>query len=45
MNIATNAIVCGHRDMSPDSDGDGIIEQHEWFKQCPCFNAGSFYGH
>jgi N-acetylmuramoyl-L-alanine amidase len=31
--------IVGHRDLSPDLDGDGIIEQNEWVKQCPCFNA------
>ena len=31
--------VMGHRDTSPDKDGDGIVEPHEWIKQCPCFNA------
>lgn len=29
----------GHRDYSPDLDGDGKIESHEWMKQCPCFDA------
>lgn len=33
------ASVCGHRDLSPDRDGDGIIEPHEWLKECPCFDA------
>lgn len=31
--------VCGHRDLSPDRDGDGIIEPHEFMKACPCFDA------
>lgn len=31
--------VVGHRDLSPDLDGDGKVEEHEWLKQCPCFNA------
>lgn len=31
--------VCGHRDLSPDLNGNGIIEPHEWIKQCPCFNV------
>ena len=31
--------IVGHRDLSPDLDGDGIVEPHEWIKQCPCFNA------
>jgi N-acetylmuramoyl-L-alanine amidase len=39
------AIICGHRDMSKDLDGDGIIEQHEWVKLCPCFNAKAEYKH
>lgn len=33
--------ICGHRDLSPDQDGDGIIEPHEWSKQCPCFDVAS----
>lgn len=33
--------VCGHRDLSPDRNGDGEIEPEEWIKQCPCFNAES----
>ena len=33
------AVVLGHRDLSPDLDGDGVIKPHEWTKQCPCFNA------
>ena len=34
-----DAKVCGHRDLSPDRDGDGIIEPHEHLKACPCFDA------
>lgn len=30
---------CGHRDLSPDKDGDGIIEPYEWMKECPTFNV------
>jgi len=29
----------GHRDLSPDLDGDGIVERHEWMKDCPCFDV------
>ena len=36
--------VCGHRDLSPDRDGDGVVERHEWLKACPCFDAGKEYG-
>lgn len=31
--------VLGHRDLSPDIDGDGIIEKHEWVKMCPSFDV------
>jgi len=34
-----NARVCGHRDLSPDVDGDGVIERWEWLKECPCFSV------
>jgi len=35
--------VLGHRDLSPDLDHDGMVEPHEWVKQCPCFNAALEY--
>lgn len=31
--------VCGHRDLSPDRNGNGEIEPEEWIKQCPCFDV------
>lgn len=31
--------VIGHRDASPDKNGDGKITQNEWIKECPCFNV------
>lgn len=31
--------LCGHRDLSPDRDGDGVIEKHEWMKACPSFDV------
>jgi N-acetylmuramoyl-L-alanine amidase len=34
-----NARVCGHRDLSPDLNGDGKIQPREWMKQCPCFDV------
>ena len=33
--------VIGHRDASPDKNGDGIISRNEWIKQCPCFDVKS----
>lgn len=35
--------VLGHRDTSPDLDGDGVVEKHEWIKMCPCFDAKEEY--
>lgn len=34
-----SAAIVGHRDLSPDLDGDGIIERHEWVKDCPSFDV------
>lgn len=31
--------VLGHRDMSPDADGDGIVTPDEWLKACPTFDV------
>lgn len=33
------ARIRGHRDFSPDMDGDGVIERHEWLKTCPGFDV------
>ena len=33
--------VIGHRDASPDKDGDGVINRYEWIKDCPCFDVRS----
>ena len=33
--------VVGHRDLSPDLNGDGKITPDEWLKQCPCFDVAS----
>jgi len=35
--------IVGHRDLSADKDGDGVIEPHEWVKMCPCFDAKKEY--
>lgn len=35
--------IVGHRDLSPDKNGDGIITADEWLKACPCFNASEEY--
>lgn len=35
-------VICGHRDLSPDLNGDGKIESREWVKTCPTFDAMDF---
>lgn len=37
------AKISGHRDFSPDKNGDGIISPCEWIKSCPCFDAKHEY--
>lgn len=37
------AVIQGHRDFSPDKNGDGKITPDEWVKQCPCFDARTEY--
>lgn len=36
------AQICGHRDLSPDTDRDGKVEPHEWLKQCPSFDVAAW---
>lgn len=31
--------VCGHRDLSPDTNGNGLVEPFEWLKTCPGFDV------
>ena len=40
LEIQYNIIdVLGHRDASPDKNGDGVISKNEWIKMCPCFDV------
>ncbi|MGQ0287138.1 N-acetylmuramoyl-L-alanine amidase [Pasteurellaceae bacterium 22721_9_1] len=34
-----HARICGHRDLSPDLNGDGTVSPNEWLKACPCFDV------
>jgi N-acetylmuramoyl-L-alanine amidase len=43
IKLYPNAKVVGHRDLSPDLNGDGKITSNEWVKLCPCFNAIEAY--
>jgi len=40
-----NMSIVGHRDLSPDVDGDGEVDRSEWLKDCPCFNVLHFLAH
>jgi N-acetylmuramoyl-L-alanine amidase len=31
--------ICGHRDLSPDRNGNGVVEPSEWLKTCPGFSV------
>ena len=34
--------IIGHRDLSPDLNGNGIIEPCEWMKACPSFEVSDW---
>lgn len=34
--------IIGHRDLSPDLNGNGVIEPGEWTKACPSFDVSSW---
>jgi len=36
------AKIIGHRDTSPDLNGNGMIEPNEWIKECPSFDAKEY---
>lgn len=42
MRAFPEATVMGHRDLSPDADGDGVVERHEWLKTCPGFEVAEW---
>lgn len=37
------ADIMGHRDISPDKNGNGIVDPWERIKECPCFDAKEEY--
>ena len=41
--LTPQATILGHRDLSPDRNGDGRITPDEWIKLCPCFDAQREY--
>lgn len=34
-----DARIRGHRDLSPDRNGNGRVDPHEWLKECPSFDV------
>lgn len=34
-----DTVIQGHRDFSPDTNGNGIVDPWERIKECPCFDA------
>jgi N-acetyl-anhydromuramyl-L-alanine amidase AmpD len=42
-DLYPTAEVLGHRDLSPDLDGDGVVEKEEWVKECPSFDARAWW--
>ncbi len=38
-----NARIVGHRDLSPDLNGNGKVDRWEWMKECPSFDAEEEY--
>lgn len=34
--------VCGHRDLSPDTNADGVVQPTEWLKTCPGFDVAAW---
>lgn len=38
-NLPNLVRIVGHRDYSPDLNGDGLIAPNEWIKACPCFDV------
>ena len=37
------AVIQGHRDFSPDTNGNGVVDPWERIKECPCFDAKEEY--
>lgn len=38
-----DADVYGHRDLSPDRNGDGRVTKDEWVKECPSFDVRAWW--
>lgn len=43
LHMYPNAVIVGHRDLSPDKNNDGIIEKWEWVKTCPSFDVREWW--
>lgn len=38
-----DVVIKGHRDLSPDTNGNGWVDKWERTKECPCFDAAEEY--
>lgn len=38
----SGARICGHRDLSPDQNKNGVVEPFEWLKTCPGFDVATW---
>ncbi|MBD1552266.1 lysozyme [Pseudomonas sp. C2L12B] len=36
------ARILGHRDLSPDTNSDGVVSANEFVKACPCFDVAQW---
>lgn len=41
-NLFPGAMILGHRDLSPDKNRNGIVEESEWVKSCPSFSVAKW---
>ena len=43
LEVFPGSKLCGHRDLSVDLNGDGIVTPNEWMKECPSFDVKEWY--
>lgn len=43
--FGVNIKIAGHRDYSPDTNHNGVVDKWERIKECPCFDAIPEYKH
>lgn len=43
LGVYPDAEICGHRDLSPDHDGNNQIDSSDWVKNCPCYDVKTWW--